>query len=254
MIPRLIDTHVSFGFWPWMDFSAITPGALIRNLQAEGIQEAWISSIESLLFPDVDIPDARLREAFQNHPQVKLVKTINPILGNWRESLQTAIEVNGFHLVRIAPSYHLYPLLDWRVIELAETLLRLNIPLIVQMRIEDERNQYPLLQVTPPPPEHIAHLAALFPHLRILVLGALANHIPAILSDNNNALCDISFAESGTTVESLLATVPPNRLLFGSHSPFFYTQASVRKLTGAAICGSAQQDIAFRNARAFLPV
>jgi predicted TIM-barrel fold metal-dependent hydrolase len=251
MSPGFIDTHVSFGFWPWQDFSALTPAALVRDLAAAGIEEAWVSAIESLLFPDPDIPDARLRAAFAPHPEVVPVKTINPLLGHWKESLQRAVEQDGYRLVRVAPAYHLFTLTDPAAFAFASTFAAYGLPLLISMRVEDERNQYPLLRVESLNAHQIAHFAALFPQLRIVVLGALAGEIPVLTRGNPNVLCEISFAETGTTMKTLLASSPADQLAFGSHTPFFYTRAAVRKLSGSDLDAEILRRIARDNARRF---
>lgn len=251
MIPELIDTHVSFGRWPWQDFSALTPDSLVASLKAEGIAEAWISAVDSIFFPDPDVPDTRLLAAFRPYPGVTPVKTMNPLLGNWRESLKKAVESDGFRLVRILPSYHLYDLIDRPALEFATVLAGYRIPLLIPVRVEDERNQYPLLRVPTLPPDHIAHFAALHAGLKILALGATATEIPSLIAGNTNVLCDIAFAEREDTLKNLTASVPCERLVFGSHTPFFYTRAAVRKLLAAGIDGETRQLIACGNARRF---
>ncbi|MFV0338776.1 MAG: amidohydrolase family protein [Chthoniobacterales bacterium] len=250
---KLVDTNVSYGFWPWMDFSDFSAEKLIEHLAAKGTDEAWISSVESILFPDPDVPDARLFSAFRNFPNVTPIKTLNPLLGNWRESLKRAVEKMGAKAVRILPSYHQYSLLDLPIEQFVSVLIECKIPLILTLRVEDERNQYPLMQVPTPSAELVVLLATRYPELKILITGATASEARSILTMTTNVFCEISFIEPGGGLADFLKTAPAERLLFGSHTPFFYTQAAVNKLCNAEIDTSTQNRIGHENAGAFLP-
>jgi len=248
----MIDTNVSFGHWPWMDFSGLTAQGLAAQLESHGIDEAWVSATESILFPDPDGPDARLVAAFRACPRVVPVKTINLLLGNWRESLARAIGPLGMRLVKIFPNYHQYSLVSPAAMELASFLAEEGVPLLIALRVEDERSQYPLMKVASVPVHEIVTLAALHPRLRVLVLGAQVGEITALTAGSDNIFCDIAFAETGNVMERLLDSTPVGRLVFGSHTPFFYTRAAVRKLTGACLDEKNRQAIAFENARVLL--
>lgn len=245
---KFTDTNVSFGTWPWMDFSLTTPASLVAQLESEGIQQAWISASESILFPDPDIPDERLFSAFAAHPSVIPVKTLNPILGNWRESLELAMSAWGARLVKVYPNYHQYSLIDGPMTELAATLAARRIPLLIQMRVEDERNQYPLMKVPGVPAHEVATLAAIHPTLTIVVLSAYLSEIAAMTAGHRNVYADISFADSRDTMRHLLESTPADQLLFGSHAPFFYTRSAMMKLAAADLDGGVLKKIVSANA------
>ena len=250
--PTLVDTNVSLGNWPWMDFSGLTASALEAQLENNGIDEAWVCAADSILFPDPDVTDDRLLTALGSSSRLMPVKTVNPLLGNWRESLTRAIGSLGLRLVKIYPNYHQYSPCSPPVMELADRLAAENIPLLIALRVEDERNQYPLMKVAPPPLEEITRLAELHPRLRVLVLGATVGEIASLTAGTSNVSCDISYAETGNVMDRLLASTPADRLVFGSHTPFFYTQAAVRKLTGASLNEQVRSAIAVENAKALL--
>ena len=250
--PALIDTNVSLGHWPWMDFNGLTAGALESRLERHGIVEAWVAATESILFPDPDVPDARLVVALERTTRLVPVKTINPLLGNWRESLTRAIGPLGMRLVKILPNYHQYSVFDAAVLELADVLARAGIPLLIAVRVEDERNQYPLMKVPAVAVDGIVRLAASHPGLRVLALGATAGEIATLTSGTPNVSCDLSFAETDNVMENLLASTPASRLVFGSHTPFFYTRAAVRKLAGAPLEDAVKRSIAHDNAKALI--
>lgn len=245
----MIDTNVSFGPWPWMDFSSVTAPSLDTHLESEGIQEAWVSATESILFPDPDGPDERLVAAFRSCSRVVPVKTINLTMGNWRESLDRALGPLGMRLVKIYPNYHQYYLNGPEARELAGLLAARGIPLLIALRVEDERNQYPLMKVPAVPVQEVVTLAAVHPDLKVLVLGAQVGEIGTLTAGADNVFCDIAFAETGNVMDRLLASAPAGRIVFGSHTPYFYTRAAIRKLLGASLSEETRRAIAIDNAR-----
>jgi len=246
----MIDTHVSFGPWPWMDFSSVTAQTLDAHLESEGIQEAWVSATESILFPDPDGPDERLVSAFKPYSRVVPVKTINPVMANWQESLDHALGPLEMRLVKIYPNYHQYSLISPHAMELAARLAERRIPLLIALRVEDERNQYPLMKVASVPVQQIVALAAIHPGLKVLVLGAQMGEIATLTNGADNIFCDIAFAETGNLMDRLVASVPVGQIVFGSHTPFFYTRAAVQKLSGASLNEQTKRAIAINNAKA----
>lgn len=250
--PALIDTNVSLGHWPWMDFTGLTASVLEARLASHGIEQAWVCAADSILFPDPDVTDDRLVSALSPSSRLMPVKTVNPLLGNWRESLSRALGPLGLRLVKIYPNYHRYSLLGPAVVELAARLSREDVPLLIALRVEDERNQYPLMRASPVPVGEIVSLAATHPRLRVLVLGATAGEIAALTAGAPNVSCDISYAETGNIMDRLLSSTSASRLVFGSHTPFFYTQAAVRKLTAASLHEEVRDAIAVENAKALL--
>ena len=64
----------------------------------------------------------------------------------------------------------------------------------------------------------------------ILVLSAYFAEIKELAAATTNLYFDIAFAETLNTMQRLTETVPPERLLFGTHSPFFYAEAASSKV------------------------
>lgn len=251
-VSEITDVHVSFGFWPFADFPHRTLGDLTEHLRRHGIPRAWVSAIETVLYPDPDVHDERLFTAAADCPSIVPIKTINPTLGNWRQSLARALDDWGARLVRIVPNYHQYSMISQCVAGLAAALSERGVPLLVQMRIEDERNQYPLMQVPGVGVSQILHVASVWPRLRVVALGATRGEALTLASSHAGVHVDLSWIEQTGGIARLLAQVPAERVLFGSHSPFFYTRANLMKLEHARITPEQRRMIARDNAARLL--
>lgn len=241
----IIDVNTSFGRWPFQKFNVNSTQALAKHLNAAGITKALISSIDAILYPDPSACDAELFKAVKPMPMLIPVPTINPSLANWRK----ALEANGLKAVKIIPNYHNYPLTDPSVAQLMKVLAERKISMMIQMRVEDERNQYPLMKIPGVDWRAVVQLANTFCEVSIVCLCAYLGEAVELVQKTGNVHVDISFIEVFQTLPTLLRKVPPDRILFGSHTPFLYTESAVMKLKAVHLAAKPRKAIACTNAR-----
>lgn len=245
-IVKPIDVNVALGRWPFHRFDLNSAQTLEDHLISEGIGEAWVTSIEAVLDPDVDACDADLLAALAGRPTLRAVKTVNPMLGSWRDSVAVAVDA-GLHAIRIVPTYHQYTLTDERLLLLMEAAERHGLLVMVQMRVDDERNQYPLMKVPGVRAADLAALARQHSHLRFLALCTYFNELSA-LAEESNISVELSFLERFETVRTVLSQIPDNRLLFGSYTPMLYTRSAIMKWDLADVPQATKTRIAHTNA------
>lgn len=248
MIADLVDINVSLGHWPFQRLAATTARELADHLRREGIVEAWVVSNESILYPDPDGPDRDLFEALGGFDALHPVKTLNLAHPTWRDSLRTGVEAWGARAIRLMPNYHGYELNDYMAAELMREVVRYDVPVLVPLRIEDERNHYPRMQVPAVPAAMLAQLANLHPQVRVVALGAYASELAA-LAAADNVLVDLAFVEAWDVGTALTGSLPVHRVVFGSHTPFFYTRAARMKLEHCGLPAEQRDAIARANVR-----
>ncbi|HUS47688.1 MAG TPA: amidohydrolase family protein [Phycisphaerae bacterium] len=248
----IIDVNVSLGSWPFQRFDLKTPGQLQRHLRREGIAAAWVSAIDSVLHGDPDVHDELLYAKLLRHDRLHFVKTVHPLLGDWRRSLARWVEEKRIRAVKIFPGYHGYGLGDKRVLEMMAQLRRHRLPLLIQMRLEDERGQHPLMKVAGVPCPEVVRLAKAFPAVPIVALCAYLPEAGTLTKGSPNVHVDLSFMETLDTLKTALTDIPAGQILFGSHTPFLYTRSAVLKLAMANIPSPAVRTIAAGNARRVL--
>ena len=106
---------------------------------------------------------------------------------------------------------------------------------IVQLALsmEDERTQHPLLQVPHVDAAPLADLLVKLPNLRLVMLNTFRS-LPVAKIDKlaaaENVYFEIAMLEGIGGIEQLLKKVPLQRVLFGSHFPFFNFEAALLKL------------------------
>jgi len=251
----LIDVNASSGRWPFQVFALDSAARLSKHCESKGISLAWVSSIETLLCPDPDIYNRGLLKTLEPFPNLAPVMVINPSLANWRERLEEYTRFRETAAIKVVPGYHGYSPSSKCLDALMETLAeRGDVVLMIQMRVEDERNQYPLLTVAGVEAGQIIRFAGRFPEVPILCLCSYLKEAVSLIQGSDNIYVDISFVETLNTVAALLEKVPASRVLFGSHTPFLYTESTVLKLTAAEISKADFDAIAFKNAESLLGI
>jgi hypothetical protein len=241
----IIDVNVSIGRWPFLHYRGFSPARILSILKKEGIDSALVSSIDAILYPDPVVPDQALVRQLKPYPQLKPVLVINPLFSNWRESLEEYGNINL--LVKLFPNYHRYSLLSPQVKELIEELAKRKDILMIQMRLEDERTQSPLMKVPGVSVDEVTGISRDFPEIPVIALCPYFQEAVNLIKETKNIYVDISFIEKMETIPSLLKEVPCSRVLFGSHTPFLYARSAILKLREPGLDKRVRELIFFKN-------
>src|SRR5262249_1095883 len=122
--------------------------------------------------------------------------------------------------------------------------------------MEDERMMHPLLRVPTVDTDALAALLAQTPGVRLVLLNALGKlrgeALEAILRAGD-VFVEISMLEGAGGLARLLEKVPVERVLFGSHAPFFYAEAALLKLQESPLDERQLRAVCEANARRLLP-
>lgn len=238
-----IDVNVNYGFWPFQKFYENSLKKLSNHLNKEEISLGLVSPLEAVFSPDPDVCNRELAGKLKKYKNLLPVAVVNPEIKNWKEIL----ERENYKAIKIFPGYHSFSLADPETIDLIGEINKRKIPLMVQMRMEDERSQYPLLKLKGVEISEIKNLSLKFPQVPVIVLNPYFNEAVE-LAKNPNVYVDISFVENFDTLAALLEKIPAENVLFGSHTPFLYTRAAIMKLKCSNISKKDYDRIAYKNA------
>ena len=232
--------------------------ALVARLRSQGVQKAWAGSFDGLLHKDIRSVNSRLTEDCRKDGRGLLVPfgSVNPMLPDWEEDLRRCHEVHKMPGIRLHPNYQGYKLDDPAFAKLLDLAGERGLIVQLVVTMEDERTQHPLMRV---PHVDVAPLLALLASrskLRIVLLNwsrGVSVALAAKLSAAGQVYFDIATVEGVGGVANLLKQVPADRVVFGSHAPFFYLESAVLKLKESVLSDAQAKVHRAGNARRLLP-
>jgi predicted TIM-barrel fold metal-dependent hydrolase len=263
--PRIVDTNVYLGQWPTRRLPADETPKLVALLKQNGVAEAWAGSFEALLHRDLAGVNQRLSAECRELGAglLRPFGSVNPLAPDWEEDLRRCHEVHEMPGIRLHPNYHGYKLDDPAFARLLAAAAERSLVVQIAARMEDPRTQSrllaaddvdlaPLVELLPKVPQPDS---ADKPGLRLELLNALGPVRPDLIDRLIAAgpvYVEFAMLEGVAGLAQRLAHVPPDRILFGSHAPFFAWQSAPLKLRESALSGVQIESLEFKNARQVL--
>ncbi|WP_417850178.1 amidohydrolase family protein [Thalassoglobus sp.] len=249
----ITDVNVNLSRWPFRRLPYDEPAQLVRKLRNSEVTSAWAGSFDGLLHKDIAAVNQRLVEDCQTFGDGLLlpVGSVNPTLPAWQDDLRRCHEKHGMKVIRLHPNYHGYSLDDPRFAELLDLSEERKLVVQIALKMEDERTHHPLMQVKTVDPSPLADQLKQRPQLKMILLNSLRTLRGASLvnlANAGNVSFEISMLEGIGGVEKILETIPVEKLLFGSHFPFFYLESSLLKMQESELGNFRSKAILFENA------
>lgn len=250
---RLIDTNVSLGRWPTRRLALDDTARLAAKLHAHGITEAWAGSFEGLLHRDLTGVNERLTDECHTHGHglLRPFGSVNPKLPDWEEEVHRCQDLHHMAGIRLHPNYHGYKLDDPAFKQLLQLAAERGLIVQLAVMMEDRRMQSPWLNVAPVELSPLAPLVKALPKLKLVLLNAFQGTPVAFLTDlakAGNVYFDLGTIENVGGVANRWKEIPGERLVFGSHAPFFILESALLKVEESALPPETLQKITFGNA------
>ena len=248
----VVDVNVSLSRWPFRRLPFDETPRLVAKLRRAGVSQAWAGSFDALLHRDVAAVNARLAAECRSYAEMLVpFGTVNPTLPDWQDDLRRCHAEHKMPGIRLHPNYHGYALDDPAFAELLDLAGERQLIVQLAVRMEDDRTQHPLVRVPDVDPKPLLKLLPARRDLRLVVLNGLRTlgaPAAAELAAAGRVWFDIGMLEGAGGIERLLESVPLERLLFGSHFPFFVHESAVLKLRESELGDFREQAIRFKNA------
>lgn len=248
-----IDVNVTLSRWPLLRLPLDATDRLVDKLRSQGITQAWAGSFEALGREDLTAVNDRLVEACARNGEGILLPfgSVNPVAEGGMDEMSRCARVHNMRGIRLYPNYHGYALDDPLFEGLLHHAAALNLVVQLVVMLEDDR---PVHRLPGGDPVDISPLAAVVRKvsgLKLVLLNALGrvrgSALEALL-DAGDVSVDMAMLEGVGGLETLLAKVARERILFGSHAPFFYFEAAALKLKESFL--TEEQGTAMRYANA----
>lgn len=242
----MVDTNAYIGNWPFRPLPGVTPKELYLRMRAEGIETALVSPIEGIFYDEPQIANESLFEKLAKFlsTQSEVISTLlpvavfNPKIPNWGKNLIICYEKYKIIAIKLHPNYHQYEIDDIKSQSLLGLSGEINIPVIVQLRVQDIRSQKPLINVPDVDVSKIIELARKMPKTKIIIGGIKWGEAHSFAKDIislKNLWIDISNIEYINVLRKLINIYGTRQLLFATHAPFFVIKSAILKLKEALL-------------------
>jgi predicted TIM-barrel fold metal-dependent hydrolase len=263
----IIDTNVNLFSWPFRALKYRDTRALVAKLKKHRVIEAWAGSFEALLSKDMDGVNARLAAECQKHGPGFLIPfgSINLAWPDWQEDLRRCHEAYKMPGIRIYPGYQPFDLDHPGMERLVKMTSERGLVLQVVFGMEDPRVHHPIINVGPVTFGPLLKVVNGTPNAKVELLhfpGSSRGEDLSQFMRNANTVMDISRLEGNGAVGRMIGTaeglpsarVPVNKLVFGSHAPYFPLETALLKLMESPLDAEQLQAIMQGNARRLLPI
>ena len=260
--PEIIDSNVHLFEWPFRKLKYDRTEALIAKLRRHRITQAWAGSFEAVLHKQLDAINRRLAEECRTRGDGMLIPigTVNPAWPDWEEDLRRCHEQHGMPGLRLYPAYHGYTLDHPEFARLLGEAAKRGMLVQIVMRLEDERVHHPAIDVPAVNVSPLLDVLKKVPAAKVQLINSagplLGNNVPALVRETQVTF-DIAATEGNGGVGRLIegknpsyrGAIPVDRLLFGSHAPFFPCESALMKLFESPLSLEQLEKLMRANAR-----
>ena len=249
----MIDVNVSLSRWPNRRLPLDETSKLATALKRNGVTQAWAGTFDGLLHNDLAAANTWLADQCRSVDEQLLLPmgAINLSLPAWEDDVRRCHELHGMKGVRLLPGYHDYTLEDARFRQLLSLLSDKKMLLQIAVRQEDPRTQHRLLMTKDVELKPLLPMLSDFSNLPIVLLNAVSSSAVELhgqLAAAGKVYFDIATLEGLAGLERQVQSLPTERLLLGSHSPFFTFDSAKLKLQESELPAPAREQIMHLNA------
>lgn len=264
-VPEIIDTNVNLLEFPFRRLKYGDTKDMVSKLRHHRVSQAWAGSFEALFHKDIDGVNARLTEECRKNGKGMLLPfgTVNLAWPDWEEDLRRCDEIYKMPGIRIYPIYQTAALDHPEFLKLVQKTAERKMILQIVGDIEDIRHIHPIVLVRELNFEPLIDVMKKVPEARVQLLywnNRIGKNLQKLVQETNVVL-DISRIEGNGAVGRLIEgnpwsgpdkPVPVEKLLFGSHAPYFPVETNIMKLFESPLTMVQMAAIMNGNARNFL--
>lgn len=219
-----------------------------NKLKALNVETAFISPFESVFAQDPHEGNFRMLDDIMEKPFFQPAPVIDLHLPNWKENLEKLYSDFKIKMIKLLPNFHMYRLTEESLAELVAFTSPRNIIISIPVRIEDPRNQSPLLKEPMEiPTVVIAKALSFYQHQSFILNNVYWGEINDLYYILNNTLFDIAMIEPVNPLKAIKEKYSVDRFIFSSNCPLFYPEGNWNKLSYADIEKKEIEKIASGN-------
>lgn len=186
-----------------------------------------------------------------SRPDMWPVAVLNPSFPGWQDDLAIVLDGWGCVALRLFPNYHGYRLTDPHATDLLKAVQDRGLPLVISVRVEDERLHYWLVKVQPVPCPDIAWVLRTFPDLKLVLCEVRPDEVDQLRGDIMNhphASVDTSARMPQFYLEEMIGQLGSDRVVYGTAMPLKYPECALFQVRDAQLPGATKRKILSENA------
>lgn len=252
----VIDFNCDAGPFAFRDHRFTTVAEVAGQLASVGVTRALVGSAAAITHVCPQEANERLAAelAALANPALVPAAVLNPAYPGAAEDLRRCADL-GFAALKLYPTYHQFDLTSYETLRLMEQAGERGWPVLVSVRVEDERHHHPLMQVPPLDLAAAITTARNVPGVNLVLCSGNNGEIIRFLGEvgRGNACAEVSWVKGPLdAIEDLVAKVGSSRLLFGSHLPFSMAGTALAKVREAFITDEQKAEVLYRNGERLL--
>ena len=216
----MIDFNCFIGQWAFYPTYVETIDQLKKLHAKNGITSGYVSSLKSVTYRDYFFSEEELHEQLKG-TGYRQIMTVDPRFPACLDIVNYGIENWDIAGVRIVPGFQGYKLSDTRLEPLCALLKEKNLPLYINLHMQDDRNCY-LVQNVPPAKEELKAFLEANKDLKILICNALLHELEGLqdmILAHPKAFFDMAGMRSRMGSVEYLSREMQDRMVFGTMAP-----------------------------------
>ena len=242
--PDIIDTNVNLFKWPFRRMKYGDTRSLVAKLRKHRITKAWAGNFEALFSKSINDVNARLVEECRRNGEGILIPfgTVNLAWPDWEEDLRRCHEVHRMPGIRLYPTYQTFDLNHVEFPRLMSQATERGLIIQIVGDMEDSRVHHPIVLTRELSFDPLVEIMKKIPKAKVQLLNwneRVSSELLKKLVLETNIVLDISWLESTGALGRMIdgnhwygprTPVPVERILFGSHAPYFPVDSAIIKL------------------------
>lgn len=249
----IIDANAWAGRWPFRRLHYSGASGLGQLISRTGTDLALVSPIEGAFYRDcLSAMRGMLEEQGWDPARMKPMAVVNPAFPGWEADFETMVGEMGCVALRLIPNYHGYRLYDDVALELVRRAQAAGLPVVVTVRMQDERSHHWCMHVPPVSVDDVRFLLRELPEGRYLLSQATFAEVSALLPDLElvaDGAWEMSYKPPAFLVERVVEEGHGGRMLYGSGAVLQYPESLLLPVQEAPIAEEAREAMLSGNAR-----